>query len=1021
KSNLKNQTAEANLIFMDGTRETAKVDMDKSKGAPVKLSDDSAYDTTKGLLDGKDEEDGDFALLNTWCTYTVNANGVYTLTEVAKAIDDGTGTTAKTKIKTAQYHDNVDGAKINTKNTSLAGALSGSYAKVYGNDNSVYLTAKLDYVRFDGTNYAAVISSADNVVTNIDKADITTENSATVAAKDKFSGLHGMSPATAAGGVYTLYNDKGYVIAAMVVGKDAGATSNLVYVHTDDVERERYNPKTSRATTDGDWTWVRKVIFEGEEVELTETGDNLQYINASSMVKGSWYKVTFNANNEVISSASVFGGKADMVVGPGVNSADPAAKAEAIYRAVDINPSINEYDTVVFQRVYVGTSNDVAQYVVRPSLTGNTLYVETKNDTGVRVAEDVKTVLVQTKANKEETTYYTTSTQLKNIIDDLNDNGEGYKFQMNLVILKGAVRYVVIRDDIKDGYKPTEPTGSVKVSFFDTQYPVTGDNRYDFYVNGKLVTSFDETVPGEKSFKVAANDAIRVLARGNKNFGSANGEVKVDTASKITGNVIANGTILEFKATTSLTLADGIAATGSSGSSAIDSNIKATVKFVDADGKTLATPAVTDAHIVVTGDPTGSGEKYNGYNIGDLYLAFTMPSDQKYTANSPEVNATVNGKSYPGIATTSVADSGIVKVAKTDVPADTAAGAATTIELVVTSDEVVKNVDVKLPSGYNAIYTGSATTETFSTKNAAALKVKFDGAGKDNFLKVDVEYKITGLAGGEKTGTLTAQAVANDGTVTITSLTGVATEKADPAADKVVIEITKVTGNTVKGKVDVSAVTDVVPSNSETTINAIAGHGKGVELDLTTAVSGFTMATNVKSAVVEYELVGVTAKAGNDAGLTGTAKLDAANGLVIQKTDKSGDATAATFVVKGDEVVTVKITKVTEVTLDKTKTLFTPVGTVDGATVQTVAAANDIVLENQSGKWVNKSAVTLNVALNKVCTDAATVVVLKFNGGECVDKEFTGDAVSKTVSIAAGELNVSSFVAPIILIASAKA
>ena len=38
--------------------------------------------------------------------------------------------------------------------------------------------------------------------------------------------------------MYTLYNDKGYVIAAMVVGKDSGATSNLVYVHTDDVERE---------------------------------------------------------------------------------------------------------------------------------------------------------------------------------------------------------------------------------------------------------------------------------------------------------------------------------------------------------------------------------------------------------------------------------------------------------------------------------------------------------------------------------------------------------------------------------------------------------------------------------------------------------------------------------------------------------------------------------------------------------------------------------------------------------------
>ncbi|MCI8678503.1 MAG: hypothetical protein HFF46_09280, partial [Lawsonibacter sp.] len=795
----------------------------------------------------------------------------------------------------------------------------------------------------------------------------------------------------------------------------------------DDVERERYNPKTGRATTDGDWTWVRKVIFEGEEIELTETGDNLQYINASAMVKGSWYKVTFNANNEVISSASVFGNKADMVVGPGVNETVPATKAEAIYRAVDINPSINEYDTVVFQRVYVGTSNDVAQYVVRPSLVGNTLYVETKNDTGVRVAEDVKTVLIQTKANKGETTYYTTSTQLKNIIDDLNDNGEGYKFQMNLVILKGAVRYVVIRDDIKDGYKPSEPTGSVKVSFFDTQYPVTGDNRYDFYVNGKLVTSFDETVPGEKSFKVAANDAIRVLARGNKNFGSANGEVKVDTASKITGNVIANGTILEFKATTSLTLADGIAATGSSGSSAIDSNITVKVNYVDAtSNKTVATPTVTNAHIVTADDKGTPGvEPYKSSTAvaGDLYIAFTKPTGMSYTATSTTLNAVVGGKDYPGITNTTVADSGIVIVGNSDVPAAIGAGAETTIEITIPVAATAKTVEVKLPTGYTGpIYTADATTETLDDTTGAALEVKFGGADKDNFLKVDVEYKITGLAGGEKTGTLTAQAVANDGTVTITSLTGVATEKADPAADKVVIEITKVTGNTVKGKVDVSAVTDVVPSNSETTINATAGHGKGVELDLTTAVSGFTMATNVKSAVVEYELVGVTAKAGNDAGLTGTAKLDAANGLVIQKTDKTGNAATATFIVDGDEAVVVKITKVTEVTLDKSKALFTVASsTIGGAKVTAVAAKEDIVLVNQNGKWVNKADATLTVTLDKTCDPTTTMVYLKFANGECVEKSVAGATASVEVSIATGELNVSSFMGPIVVIASDKA
>ena len=31
-------------------------------------------------------------------------------------------------------------------------------------------------------------------------------------------------------GVYTLFSDKGYVIAAVVVGEDGGASSNYVYV-----------------------------------------------------------------------------------------------------------------------------------------------------------------------------------------------------------------------------------------------------------------------------------------------------------------------------------------------------------------------------------------------------------------------------------------------------------------------------------------------------------------------------------------------------------------------------------------------------------------------------------------------------------------------------------------------------------------------------------------------------------------------------------------------------------------------
>ena len=1011
KSNLKNQTAEANLIFMDGTRETAKVDMDKSTSAPVKLADNSAYDTTKGLLDGKDEEDGDFALLNTWCTYTVNANGVYTLTEVAKAIDDGTGTTAKTKIKTAQYHDDVNGAKINTKNTALAGALSGSYAKVYGNDNSVYLTAKLDYVRYDGTNYAAVISSADNVVTNIDKADITIESSTTVAAKDKFNNL-GITSATAAGGVYTLYNDKGYVIAAMVVGKDAGATSNLVYVHTDDVERERYNPKTSRATTDGDWTWVRKVIFEGEEVELTETGDNLQYINASSMVEGSWYKVTFNANNEVISSASVFGGKADMVVGPGVNSADPAAKAEAIYRAVDINPSINEYDTVVFQRVYVGDSNDVAQYVVRPSLVGNTLYVETKNDTGVRVAEDVKTVLVQTKANKEETTYYTTSTQLKNIIDDLNDNGDGYKFQMNLVILKGAVRYVVIRDDIKDGYKPTEPTGSVKVSFFDTQYPVTGDNRYDFYVNGKLVTSFDETVPGEKSFKVAANDAIRVLVRGQANKFGADGDVTVDTADKVAGVVSAKSTILSFKATESLVLAPAgdIGAAGSDDDDNVAANVKGNLIVMKGTENVTGTAKVTKVEI-----NAGDDGKVDNETDNKLKFTFTLPAgyepNESTLQNNLSVTAMIDGAQRNltvGTAIVKNTDDSYTwtteEIGSTTTDALYQVYHATSCEVTLTfkvKDESTKPVTINTNVG---VKDGDETnTDTLSTTTPAAITVSLILPESYAYAtEVEIPYTVTGTG---LTGELKAEGVAvADGTRKVNFTTS-----ATKATGPVTVEVGTPVVSAVKISADKAAsVTEGVTVDFKTTApTEIEVAATAIPQDVEVTVTD-TQIPNNSDVSITWKVTGATGDK-----VTGTKNYTLASGVATIAAADFG-----TIKVTGNEAVKVEITGVTYKTFDASD-IASILDIIDrqidgkdyasGAVIETNGGDNIALTKTSDGKYVNAKelTITLTYAAFSNANKTGTVTILEgYTGGAITTSATTASGTTVTFTIAAGTLTI---------------
>ena len=64
------------------------------------------------------------ALANTWCTYTVDKDGVYTLTEVKDTINEAKN------IKVAQKHDASFSDNIDKKNIALEGG--SGYAGGYG-------------------------------------------------------------------------------------------------------------------------------------------------------------------------------------------------------------------------------------------------------------------------------------------------------------------------------------------------------------------------------------------------------------------------------------------------------------------------------------------------------------------------------------------------------------------------------------------------------------------------------------------------------------------------------------------------------------------------------------------------------------------------------------------------------------------------------------------------------------------------------------------------------------------------
>ena len=387
-SNLANKTADANAIFLDGTSEVIKVDMTKSTGVPA---DPRA---------------------NSWFSYTVNKDGVYTLKVVADEINKANG------VKTAQYHDVSGNVEIDKKHVSLAGSSDNSnsaYKKVYGNDDSIYLTAELKAITDKNKASTTIISGVDNVTTGVKNANLKTWSEATVNAKKGTD--YGPS------GVYTLYKDNGYVIAAVVVGEDDAASKNLVYTHKDSVELESYDKAND------EWTWTRKVIANGEEVVLTEVSDSLSYLN--SMSQYTWYQVKYNANGEVI-------GVLDATSGGTYPQWDLKAN-EYVTDIKNVETAINAEDTVLYTQSF---TNDT------PSLKGSTLFVSTADKEGFFVAEDAKVVLIQTNDLKQTTTYEVGVDALEDMIDDLNaDPTTGkYDYDVSAILEDGAATTVIFYD-----------------------------------------------------------------------------------------------------------------------------------------------------------------------------------------------------------------------------------------------------------------------------------------------------------------------------------------------------------------------------------------------------------------------------------------------------------------------------------------------------------------------------------------------------------------------------------------------
>ena len=386
---------DANVIFTDGTSGVVKVKSNQAVRDAVAAASSQA-------------------LINKWFKYTKSTNDVYTLTTIVDDMKMGTDSVAQDRTTKLEM------GEINDRHISLIGTIDGKDSRVYGNEDSVYLLADLDVVSVKGTNYG-VIAGADEVITGVDNTNIEVMDSQQVAddlsnADKKISVVSGNS----VGGTYVLFNDDGVVIAAVVVGENAGVSSNVVYAINSKASEESYE--------NGIWTWTRDVVINGEIVTLTETSDEDESLLADVMKEGNWYTVKYDAEGNVK--------KVELYdeASQGQKYADDFAEAVQDLRIKDL--------------VVLEMKNETR---VDYSKNGRALYdwLDKAKDAGIITVGDVKFVIRQESKNATTTEEYTGWNQLVSALETLNEDPTNL-YDFSAVIENGRITSVVIVDDAND-------------------------------------------------------------------------------------------------------------------------------------------------------------------------------------------------------------------------------------------------------------------------------------------------------------------------------------------------------------------------------------------------------------------------------------------------------------------------------------------------------------------------------------------------------------------------------------------
>ncbi len=433
-SNLGVRTADATAIFLDGSIKSIKVNVKDSADEVVNRNAAGPANA----VDSSGTPEYNAALVNTWFTYTVDSDGVYTLKYVAR-----------------QYAEDASSdVTIDSKHISRP---TGASTYAFGNDDSVYINVETQagVTLPDSAGTATIIDDVDSVTVGSKNVNLLVEDLGDGADTDVFNPEYE---------IYTLYNSNNWIIGCVVIGEDQGASSNYAYVTSAAVKSERYDGNTDT------WTWVREVVINGELTDITyvsdnsigiiEPGDGTGDAN-NEMDQGYWYKVSYYADGtvkEVEALRDYFDHTKGVFDADGDEFIDHTSEIEGTYTTATggCDPDV----AVLWMANGMNTGTHTDPNYITFNEKGS-VYTYRGDTTGFSVSPDVKVVVANAKTGSSDAfdsveDGYTGYNGLKKAIADLNNNFTG---DVSAILENGIATSIIFNcTAADDGYDPGEET-----------------------------------------------------------------------------------------------------------------------------------------------------------------------------------------------------------------------------------------------------------------------------------------------------------------------------------------------------------------------------------------------------------------------------------------------------------------------------------------------------------------------------------------------------------------------------------